>query len=252
MWEGTMKLRILFGLLVLGLLAAGTMARGRAAARPPGQQAGELVQDYSVTVRASGLEPSHLTLPLDVPVHVGIVNLSGAPCLFLLGDYLWGLLLASSTNGEVTFVAPAPSGSRVGAADEIRMGCMGDPQRRGTVSFQETAGDPAALPGAAPLAPPATDAMRVPITLRADGVEPSAAAIPTGTPIRLEVRNEGPPCLFYFGDYLQGLLIPSGRFAVAVFVAIARSGSARGAADELTMGCVGDPSRQGAVSITRS
>ncbi len=75
----------------------------------------------------------------------------------------------------------------------------------------------------------------------------SSSWLPLDTPVRLEVTNGAEPCLFYFGDYLRGLLIPGDSEGVAGFTAPARSGSARGAEDEVTMGCVGDEQRQGTV-----
>ena len=79
------------------------------------------------------------------------------------------------------------------------------------------------------------------IVITDDGIDPEQVTITAAAQTQVQVANRGSaPCAFFVGDLLIGLDVPPGEGAkMGLTVPQDRSG------DTITIGCAGDPDRQG-------
>ena len=210
--------------------------------------AGTIQQTYAITIDENGIQPREIALPQGRPVHLGINNRASL-CRFEFGDYIQGLVIDNNAAVGVNFTPVVPQDARGTNPQPIRMGCAGDANRVGQGTIVQV--DPnAQLPGNPQLSPPDTGARQVDVTIRGDGITPADLTLTrSGGPTRLQIRNEGGPCRFRLGQYLDGLLLGSNTEGVLVFTPHVAStiGTDTGAR---SYGCAGDPGRQGSLTIT--
>jgi hypothetical protein len=83
------------------------------------------------------------------------------------------------------------------------------------------------------------------IVITDNGIDPDQVSITASAPAEVQVANRSDsPCTFFIGDYLIGLEVPPGdTVKMGMTVPEGRSG------ETVTMGCQGDPDRQGSAVI---
>lgn len=82
------------------------------------------------------------------------------------------------------------------------------------------------------------------VIVRDDGLNPSQVTVPAAQAVQLQVSNQsGKECVFFFGQFARGQRIPAGQ-AQAISFTVPQQDAETG-----TMGCEGDPQRQGSYVI---
>lgn len=88
------------------------------------------------------------------------------------------------------------------------------------------------------------------LRLSDSGITPAQVTLPQGLPINIGVSNSSSAtCSFYIGDYLTGLVLEAGKSGQVAFPAPAPSGSSQGTPGQITMGCTGNDTIKGQVSV---
>ncbi len=97
-------------------------------------------------------------------------------------------------------------------------------------------------------APPLAQVRQVQVTVRESSLDPQQLTITAAVPTEIQVNNQSQKaCTFFVGEYVSGFAVPPGQTLAKSFTA--PDVSASDPSKTVVMGCTGDQSRQGMLTV---
>lgn len=205
-------------------------------------------RQFALHIDAGSIQPAKLTLPLNAGVRLLISN-SGPACEFSAGDYLRGLTVLQGEVVEAGFVVTSLPAGVPASSSPSPLGCAGDSKRQAQFAVAPTASNPNGVESRAAVATPVAGVREIGFDLQPDSMRPHEVDLPYNARAHLMVVNHGGACLFSFGDYLRGLLVPAGGSADVTLTVSGRVSGSTTPSPNPPIGCAGDAQRQGLLAL---